>query len=208
VSVVSRPEVARLTKSQFSAARKTLERAFLDYPLMVYASSDPLRRARGVSVLYSGILRDTLRYGEVYASQEVGGVACWLPPGVPIPTFFREARSGLLGLPLAFGWSGFRRLVEYGQWHARLHHELAVGPHWFLATIGVDPARQRQGVGGALLNAVLKKADSQQVPCYLETHLLDNVRLYERHGFETVRLFDVPGHTVPVWAMRRKARSI
>lgn len=206
MSVVNRPEVVRLAKGQFSAAQRTLERAFLDYPLMVYVSSDPHRRARGVSVLYSGILRDSLRYGEVYASPEIGGVACWLPPGIPIPTFVREARSGLLRLPLAFGWSGFRRLVEYGRWHAWLHHELAVDPHWFLATIGVDPARQRQGVGSALLEAVLQKADSQQVSCYLETHLLDNVRLYERHGFETVRLFDVPGHTVPVWAMQRKAR--
>jgi len=207
MAVLSGRDVIRLNASQFAAAQRTLERAFQDYPLMVYAAPEASRRSNGVRTLYTAILRDTLRYGEVYTSPGVEGIACWLPPTVPLPTFLREVRAGLLGLPFTFGWGAFRCLIEYGQWHTKLHHEYTSGPHWFLATIGVDPASQGQGVGSALLEAALMKADDQRLPCYLETHGENSVRLYERHGFETVRLFDVPGHTVPVWAMLRRARS-
>ncbi len=206
MTVLSGRDIMRLNASQFAAAQRMLERAFLDYPLMVYACPEARPRRRGVRALYTAILRDTLRYGEIYTSPGVEGVACWLQPGVALPTFLREVRAGLLGLPMAFGWNAFRCLVDYGQWHTKLHQELISGPHWFLATIGVDPACQGRGIGSALLEAVLIKADDQRLPCYLETHGEKSARLYERHGFETVRLFDVPRHPVPVWAMLRRAR--
>jgi ribosomal protein S18 acetylase RimI-like enzyme len=206
MAVMCGRDIVRLNAGQLAAARRMLERAFFDYPLMVYACPDAGRRSRGVRSLYTAILRDAQRYGEIYTSPGVEGVACWLPPGVPLPTLVREVRAGLLGLPLAFGWQAFRTLIGYGQWHAKLHHELTSGPHWFLATIGVDPASQGRGVGSALLEAILMKADEQRLPCYLETHGEKSARLYERHGFETVRLFEVPRHPVPVWAMLRRAR--
>lgn len=207
MTVLSGQDIVRMNPGQFAAAQRTLERAFLDYPLMVHACPDERRRSRGVRSLYTAILRDSLRYGQIDTSPEVDGVACWLPPEVPLPTFLRELRAGLLGLPLSFGWKAFNCLLEYGQWHTKLHHELTVGPHWFLATIGVDPASQGRGIGSALLEAVLVKADAQRLPCYLETHGEKSARLYARHGFETVRLFEVPRHPVPVWAMLRPARS-
>jgi GNAT superfamily N-acetyltransferase len=207
MAMVSGRDIVRMNAGQFAAAQRTLERAFFDYPLMVYACPDAGPRSRGVRALYTAILRDSSRYGEIYTSPGVEGVACWLPPGVPLPTLFREFRAGLLGLPFAFGWKPFQRLLKYGQWHTKLHHELTSGPHWFLATIGVDPDHQGKGVGGALLEAVLLKADEQRLPAYLETHGEKSARLYERHGFETVRLFEVPGHSVPVWAMLRPAHT-
>jgi hypothetical protein len=207
MAVMSGRDIVRMNASQLAAAQRTLERAFQEYPLMVYACPEARPRARGVRALYTAILRDSMRHGEIYTSPGVEGVACWLPPGVALPTLLREVRAGLLGLPLSFGWTAFRRLVEYGQWHAKLHHELTSGPNWFLATIGVDPAAQGKGVGSALLEAVLVKADEQRLPCYLETHGEKSARLYERHGFETKRLFEVPQHPVPVWAMLRPARN-
>ena len=208
MTTVTGRDILRLTASQFAAAQGTLERAFIDYPLMVYACPDERLRRRGVFALYTAILRDATRYGEIYTTPTVDGITCWLPPGVPLPTFWRELRAGLLGLPFAFGWKAFQCLLEYGQWHTKMHQEFMHGtPHWFLATIGVDPASQGKGVGSALLEAMKVRADEQKLACYLETHGEKSARLYERHGFETVRLFDVPGHTVPVWAMRRPART-
>jgi ribosomal protein S18 acetylase RimI-like enzyme len=207
MTVLTARDIVRLNASQFAAAQGTLERAFFDYPLMVYACPAAQPRARGVRSLYTAILHDSLRYGEIYTSPGVEGVACWLPPSVPLPTLFREIRAGMLGLPMAFGWKSFRCLLEYGQWHTKLHQEFTSGPHWFLATIGVDPASQGRGVGSALLESIAMKADEQRLPCYLETHGEKSARMYERHGFETVRLFEVPGHAIPVWAMLRPARN-
>ena len=56
-----------LRRDQFAAAREMLTRAFLDYPLMHYVKAE-LARRRGVRTLYGGIVRDTLRHGEVHVS--------------------------------------------------------------------------------------------------------------------------------------------
>ena len=60
-------------------------------------------------------------------------------------------------------------------------------PHWYLAFMGVDPSTQGQGIGSALLSAVLARADHDDMPAYLEASCPENRRLYERHGFELVR---------------------
>jgi hypothetical protein len=96
-------------RRQLAPAREMLTRAFLDYPLMKYANARLARRRRGVATFYGAIVRDTLRHGEVHVSAGLEGICCWLPPGVGLPTFAREVRSGMIGLPLAFGWAGFQR---------------------------------------------------------------------------------------------------
>jgi ribosomal protein S18 acetylase RimI-like enzyme len=195
-------EIVRMRRGQFALAREMLTRAFLDYPFMMYANAQLARRRPGVATLYGAIVRDTLRHGEVHVSAGLEGACCWLPPGVSLPTFAREVRSGMLGLPFSFGWAGFQRLVNFDRVQRRLHERHAIGPHWFLATIGVDPAHQGRGIGSALLAPALARADEQRMCCYLETHAADNVRLYERRGFRVIEHIENPA-TVPLWAMLR-----
>ena len=194
--------IARMQRRQFATVREMLARAFLEYPLMQYVNPELTRRRRGVITLYGGIVRDTLRHGEVHVSAGLEGACCWLPPGVGLPTFAREVRSGMLALPLGFGWAGFQRLVDFDKVQLQLHEKYAVGPHWFLATIGVDPAHQGRGIGSALMAPVLARADQERMPCYLETHTTANVRLYERHGFRVMEHLENPT-SVPLWAMLR-----
>jgi ribosomal-protein-alanine N-acetyltransferase len=55
-------------------------------------------------------------------------------------------------------------------------------------TIGVDPAWQRLGIGRALLEALLAKADEVHAPVFLEVRT-DNdaaIGLYEAHGFSRI----------------------
>ncbi|MFO0919101.1 MAG: GNAT family N-acetyltransferase [Planctomycetaceae bacterium] len=182
-----------------------LARAFLDYPAMVFANPDAARRRRGVFTLYSAILRDSFPYGEVYTSEHVEGIAAWLPPGVDLPSLPREIRAGFVGLPFTFGWTAFWRLIAIDTCARRLHHKYVTEPHWFLATLGVDPAHQGQGIGSAVLQPVLNRADQERTLCYLETHRPENVRLYERHGFEVQELHQSV-HLPPIWAMLRKPR--
>ena len=55
-------------------------------------------------------------------------------------------------------------------------------PHWYLETMGVDPAAQRQGLGGRLLEPVLRIADRDRVDCYLETADPRNADYYPATG--------------------------
>jgi len=173
---------------------------------MVYAAPVDARRGPGVTLLYGAILSDAFRWGEVHVTPDVAGVCAWLPPERSTPTFWRQVRSGMLKLPLHFGLSGFRKLTAYDDVARELHHDHAPMPHYYLAAIGVAPERQGQGLGSALMQPMLERADQQNLHCWLDTHRPENVRLYERHGFAVARLTDVPGHPVPVWGMLRKPR--
>jgi ribosomal-protein-alanine N-acetyltransferase len=103
--------------------------------------------------------------------------------------------------------------AEDGPWNARgFHAELDAGGHYLAAvtdegelagyaglaiagtpgewetsvhTIGVHPDYQGQGIGTALLRALLRRADELSAPVFLEVRT-DNdsaIKLYERHGF-------------------------
>ncbi|HKR49987.1 MAG TPA: GNAT family N-acetyltransferase [Pseudonocardiaceae bacterium] len=77
-------------------------------------------------------------------------------------------------------------------------------PHFYLFFIGIRPAWQGQGIGSALLRAVLDGCDETGTPAYLEASSERNKRLYLRHGFEVtdeIHLRDSP----PVWYMWRSA---
>jgi ribosomal protein S18 acetylase RimI-like enzyme len=112
-----------------------------------------------------------------------------------------------LGLPFAFGFASFRLLLAYDRVARELHQRYASEPHWFLATIGVEPIRQGCGLGSSLMDPILIKADAQRMPCYLETHSAQNVTLYERHGFQVAERVSVASHPIPIWSMVRPPRT-
>jgi GNAT superfamily N-acetyltransferase len=71
--------------------------------------------------------------------------------------------------------------------------------------LGVDPARQGQGLGGLLLKHAARWFDRDGVVAYLESSNPRNVPLYRRHGFEALGRIQVGGS--PVFTpMRRDPR--
>ena len=106
-------QIERLDPPRYQQARAALGRAFFDYPLMVYALANDRRRAPAVTQLYGAILWDTFRWGEVHVTPDIAAVCAWLPPEKSMPTFWRQARAGMLQLPFRFGLAGFRKLVAY-----------------------------------------------------------------------------------------------
>ena len=63
-----------------------------------------------------------------------------------------------------------------------------LAPEAEIHTIGVDPARQRGGLGATLLRVLLNEAGRRGGPVFLEVRT-DNtaaLALYERHGFHIV----------------------
>ena len=193
----------RLDAAGYDRAATALARAFFDYSLMVYASPEAGRRARGVSALYDALLADSFRHGEVYVTPDGAGVACWLPPERGHLTFWRQLRAGMLSVPLRFGPAAFRRLLAYDTLGRALHREHAPMPHWYLSAIGVEPERQGQGVAATLMQPILQRADAAGLPCYLETHQEANVRIYQKH-FDLCTVTCLPAS---IWAMLRRPRD-
>ncbi|MBN9579223.1 MAG: GNAT family N-acetyltransferase, partial [Alphaproteobacteria bacterium] len=78
-------------------------------------------------------------------------------------------------------------------------------PHWYLQTIGTDPAFQVNGYGGAIMRHRLAVADEAHLPCYLESSKDTNIPIYQNFGFVVTGEIKLPdGPTL--WPMWRKPR--
>ena len=197
-------EVVRLADSQITAAAATLARAFHDDPLMIYAVPDPAERTRLLPEMYARMIRFGTLAGEVYVTAgPLEGVALWLPPNTKWTRENIEA-SGMHETPNLIGNDAYQRYREVvgREWNAR-ERDMTT-PCWYLFLLGVEPSRQRRGLGGELMRPVLERADAERVACYLETENQRNVAFYLKHGFEVILNGDVAGATgVRFWTFRR-----
>lgn len=155
-------------------------------------------------------LRYGMRYGSVWApSENLEGIAIWLPSGRVRMTAWRSVRAGVLrlwDLPFpsrADRRSFLRRMGEYGKYSGALHRKHAPFPHWYLMSVGVADACRGLGFAGKLIRPVLSSLDAEGLPCFLETHNPANVPLYEHFGFRVAEEGRLPGTDRPHWAMLR-----
>ena len=103
-----------------------------------------------------------------------------------------------------FGPQAYHRFTTTYRYFEDIHHQCMPGPHWYLALVGVSPDCQGQGIGRALLSPVFERADRQQLPCYLETFIPQNLPFYEHRGFHIVHAGIEPHSGVTFWAMKRE----
>lgn len=145
-----------------------------------------------------------------------GGAALWL-----MDARDKEAAGLLTTLQVASvlgvtaGLGAMRRGLAID---AAFTHAHPAERHAFLFAIGVVPAAQGKGVGGALLRAGLERVDAAHLPCYLESTKQSNVALYRHFGFEELPMMAsstafpqagpgvLPAGCPPIWPMWRVAR--
>jgi ribosomal protein S18 acetylase RimI-like enzyme len=140
---------------------------------------------------------------DVYATAgAIRGAARWLPPGRPAVRVAATLRA-LVATPLRLG-RATGSFLAYGRAVELMRNEVAAGPHWYLAGIGVEPAAQRQGIGGALLEPGLTGSERQRLPAVLLTNNEANLSFYGGHGFEVVREGETPVGGPRAWAMVRR----
>lgn len=202
-------DVVRLVSSRKRDAAEVLVEAFRDDADYRYVFPDEEERVRSMRRLWNALLLHTLLFGEVYTTSGLHGVACWLPMRGPSVSLWQLLRTGF-ALPravLSFSGEGRRRLADALQYNDDVHRRLVRENHWYLGALGVAPPHQHRGIGGRLLQPILARADAQGKPCYLETQTRDNVRFYERHGFQVVHHGEVPGHPLQMWAMLRPSAT-
>ena len=96
------------------------------------------------------------------------------------------------------------RFLAYGRAVEEMRVAAVPEPHWYLAGIGVDPQRRRQGIGGALLRPGIEAALRDKVTCALLTNTEENVAFYAKRGFEVIREGRTPERGPRAWMMRRK----
>ncbi len=190
-----------LQVAQVERASRLLGSAFQNDPLMVYIVPHAAKRRRKLPAFFRVVLRYCLRYGAVYTTEALDGVACCLPPGQTNPSVLRLLRVILGGAPWLPGPLELPRTLHVTRYTDETHASAAPGPHWYLWVLGVEPENQGRGTGSRLLQTVIQQAREQGVPCYLETENPRNVPFYQKHGFRLLREVAIPQSDVRIYAL-------
>ena len=178
--------------------------AFEDDPVTSWFWRNPARRREYIAGWYE-LVADAyyLDHGAVFVAEveagEVAGCSMWSPPGrwrFPARIEFAASRYALprLGLRVPLASVGMRRIE-------REHPER---PHWYLSELGVRPEHQGRGLGSQLMFDILRRCDRDGVPAYLESSTERSRALYERHGFSTTKVINMPRGGPPLWLMWRE----
>lgn len=197
-------DVVELSGDDIPAAGRVLARALFDDALARHMYPEDDDRRRHTPWHFSALARYGKLFGRVLTTPgEPKGVAIWFPPGEADMTETRLEAAGLDASPAMLGEAAFSRFATAMAQIEPFRERDMTGPHWYLALLGVDPGHAGQGIGSALLKPVLRRADSDGLPCYLETAEERNVGFYRKHGFETLRSGTVSGIGIPYWTMSR-----
>jgi len=183
-------------------AIETLTLAFGADPMLRYLAPADETYER-VAPTFFGCLFDLRAHGggEVRVTDDVSAVSLWNPPGGNrhgadhVEAVWAEQVLARLDA------AELERMEVFGETLSSIHPE---EPHWYLGVVGVRPDRQGEGLGGAVIRAVLCDPLAEGDPAYLVTALERNLAIYRRLGFELLAESDIPGGP-HLWGMWRES---
>lgn len=201
-------EVICLEKAQVDAASEILAHAFNDEPIFCYFTREQEQaRINAIKLLAKTALHYSHPYNHIYTTtNDLKGIAVWIPPGKFPLNDLRLFQLGLYTLPFKLRLSRLRQFISMFLTIEEHHKHDIPQLHWYLFMLGILPAYQRQGIGSLLLQPIIKQADKEGLPCYLETSTEEGVRFYQRLGFEVVRTGGIP-EEIKFWTMKRSPKE-
>lgn len=198
-------DVIKAERSQHSLLVEVLAQAFNNDPIMQYfyaiEEESRLNQLRWLSQL---IVDYCQTYDQIYTTTaDLKGAAVWLPPeGFPM-NMLRLLRLGFYQFPFKVQWRKVGQFFQLFNEMEHCHLQDMREPHWYLVMLGVAPGYQGQGVGGALIEPILRQADHDGLPCYLETSTERGVNFYQKHGFTVLRSEQITADAPRFWTMKR-----
>ncbi len=198
--------IVQLPNSQIRQAAEILSAAFCIDPIVSHffpeeatAKQQALHQVSQCLLSYSAI------YQHIYTTADLPkGIAMWLPPkasSFQLSKLCHLLQSGLLSLPF---YARRNRVIDFTGFLAEeiQQHQQITEPFWYLLMLGVAPGYQNQGIGKALLQPILERADRDRTLCYLETSTEAALRFYQRQGFEVVHTGQVT-KSLSYWNLKR-----
>lgn len=205
---VFRKLLYKLKEKDIDKAVEVFTRAFNNDPLTDYMFQNDKKRIESLRHYFRFRITYGILFGEVYApSQKIEGVAIWFKSEKYKMTIPKLLRAGAIKLFLKIKKETRKRMIPIGDFTTNLHSKYDKSQHWYLDNIGIDPEFQGKGYGSVLIRSMLKRIDSEQLPCLLETQTPTNVQIYQRYGFEIIMKEVIPDTNILHWIMIRQPQE-
>ena len=188
------------TVSSSNAQEQTIATVVLAFsadPIARWFYPDPHQYLLHLPSFVRAFAGKSFEHNSAYCVNGYLGAALWLPPDV------HPDESVLAAL--------LQRTIpkenqqEIFAFTERMNSSHPSEPHWYLPMIGVDPAKQGNGYGSALMKHALARCDGEGKSAYLESSSPRSIPLYRQHGFELLGTIQV-GSSPPLFPMLRKPR--
>lgn len=192
-----------VTPKRLDSAARVLARAFFDDPMIRWCVGGDVTDRPALEELDTACFRivnvANTEGGWMWETEDGAGTVVWLPP---------EATSTFQEDDVAMR-PAIARIVDdperYNVFWDWLNAFIPDEPTWFLDQIGVEPDRQGEGIGRALIEHGLEMSRAAGQPAYLETGARRNVAYYESFGFRVVHEGDAPDGGPHIWFMQLEA---
>lgn len=203
-------ELYKIQKKDIETASQVLGKAFHEDPAWIYVIPDVNERREKLPAVFEYSIRYSLKYGEVYAPTEnLEGIAVWIPHTTVEKSIWRTFRSGAFRAALKMGSKIGKRVEKlFDQIDQDRREHMQDRSYVYLQAIGVLPEFQGQGFGGRLLKPMFTMADIEGILIYLETETEENMQIYTKYGFQTLKEVKFPGADFPFWEMVREPGQI
>jgi len=187
--------IKTVTPSSADQAIGTVVLAFSADPVARWFYPDPHQYLLHLPSFVRAFAGKAFEHNSAYYVDGYLGAALWLPPDIHPD---EDALVALLQrtIPEENQQEIFAFIEQMDSSHPS-------ESHWYLPMIGVDPAKQGNGYGSALLKHALERCDGEGKLAYLESSSPKSIPLYQRHGFELLGTIQV-GKSPPLFPMLRK----
>ncbi|HSH64266.1 MAG TPA: GNAT family N-acetyltransferase [Bacteroidia bacterium] len=130
-------------------------------------------------------------FGQVYLSDDKKACALTLFPDKKKTSL----KSILLDAKMAISCVGLNRVSKVLDRDSKIKKSYPNDQILYLWFIGVNPGEQKKGIGSSLLKDIIKESAISKRPIYLETSMPENIRFYNKLGFNIYKELDF-GHTL------------
>jgi GNAT superfamily N-acetyltransferase len=183
------------TSADVAVVSRVAARGFYDDPVMGWVFPDDDARLGQLEQMMAWLFRDYVPGRGLVHVLDEASVSFWREPGFePVDRGGGDESNEFPRLP----GDVLERLGVLNDVMTAAHPHDA---HWYLNVIATMPARQGEGLGRQLIEAVSRGCDRIGSPAYLESSNPTNMTLYRRQGFEQTGELELPGgpSLYPMW---------
>jgi GNAT superfamily N-acetyltransferase len=197
-------EIVPIAEADIEAVGAAMARAFWDDPLMARALPDEDERSKRSGPLFVQGIRFSNLVGVTYVPAGIlAGAGCgWKLPRPELPDR-AYVEAGLEPPDVVLGPEASKRFSTITEFIDEHMFRAVRPPCWYLGSLGVDPAHQNKGIGGALVRVFEDLATADGLPLCLWTANLKNVKFYTGLGFEIMGEGVEPSSDLPYWLFAR-----